>query len=111
MTLDTGRMDIALDAALHLAASKPWDEISLAEIARESNKTLSISMVKLTRTVWLMNWINVWTRHVRLSLWILKIRCESGSLKPPCFGLKPWKCIVMPFYLSATAGHMTPFEG
>ena len=41
MTLDTGRMDIALDAALHLAASKPWDEISLAEIARESNKTLS----------------------------------------------------------------------
>ena len=41
MTLDTGRMDVALEAALKLAAEKPWNEISLAEIARACNKTLS----------------------------------------------------------------------
>lgn len=41
MTLDTGRMDVALEAALTLAAQKPWNSISLAEIAREANKTLA----------------------------------------------------------------------
>ncbi len=41
MTLATGRMDVALDAALTLAAEKPWNSISLAEIARACNKTLS----------------------------------------------------------------------
>ena len=41
MTLDTGRMDVALEAALNLAAEKPWNTISLAEIARACNKSLS----------------------------------------------------------------------
>lgn len=41
MTLNTGRMDIALDAALGLAAEKDWAEISLAEIARACHKTLA----------------------------------------------------------------------
>ena len=41
MTLDTGRMDVALEAALKLAATKSWTQVSLAEIARESHKTLS----------------------------------------------------------------------
>lgn len=41
MTLDAGRMDVALEVALKLAAEKPWNSISLAEIARAANKTLA----------------------------------------------------------------------
>lgn len=41
MTLDAGRMDVALEAALKLAVEKPWNSISLAEIARAANKTLA----------------------------------------------------------------------